>query len=305
MTMVEQLPPRRKVRGVFKRLALVSGVAFAIVCIPLAIMILPDQMRSIPEPPDNVWLSDVPQSVRNLSDRGRVSSKGTKGSVLGREERSEGAIPKATGESWLSGDTGFLTPEQLVFKCRPFPDLSKLPQDLRNCASEMNQAVDELARLPNELDGKTYEEALDRFDEIVRRYYEDRSIFVDSIEEDADCLSKEEEASIPPDYDLRTYLELYERVRLAIYARYEKWDKAATVCSLLNGVDENWVPDYDSHWWKYEVYYWRKAGGINGRFCLAWRSAAPIRGPIEKRVEGLLERVAVAVWGKGQRMNGD
>ncbi len=237
--------------------------------------------------------------------RGRVSSKGSKKSVLGREETSDGAIPKATRESWLSGDVGFLTPEQLALKCHPFPDLSKLPQDLRDCAFRMNQAVDELACFPGELDGKTCEEALDRFYEIARRYFEERNIFMGSIEEGADRLGKKGEASIPPHYDLRTYLELYERVRLAIYTRYEEWDMVATVCSLLNGVDENWVPDYDSHWWKYEVYYWRKAGGINGRVCLAWHSAAPILGPVEKRVEGLIERVAVTFLGKGGRMNGD
>jgi hypothetical protein len=62
---------------------------------------------------------------------------------------------------------------------------------------------------------------------------------------------------------------------LAVYVDHEQWEAAAVACSWGSGRS---VIDRNPYWWKWEVYYARKAG-FRGRAQLAVRSVASVVQP--------------------------
>lgn len=265
--MMEKDPKSKRVRRTVKKLLIAVACGFLLAAVGLAVMIAADQFRSVPEISDEVWF--------RIRDEGTAPKEdGPQSRRIDDATKEQSRSDKARSDEDVAGML-----EDMQAKCRPFPDLSEVPEDLRGEAERLNgimaENVSELMSIWHSLETRSYKEV-----------YRDtgRLIFgATTILSEQDRFG-ENTSSITEAYE--AYLQLSERLRLAAAIHFEKWEDAACSCSNLQGGD--WNLEKESIWWQQEIYCWRKAG-LRGRAFLALRSSSPVLLPIAYAIENTFE----------------
>ena len=304
---ITQSANRRRFR-LLKRFLLFAVGGFGFLFILAAILILPDQIRPIPQPKIDL-VSLAPSIARTEASVPSTLEEGAKGETE----------TSATLESLRSGvDMGLSSLEELQMRFRPVPDLSGI--DKKHCplAEELNRSMDTLTSavlsLLIEPEKADYWATRRMLDAIQPMNKEDNQA-MDAIA--SQTLSRffadpDSQAHIHAEFSLfmvqRKGVQVYQYAEkefpqtgkeslednrfnlgnplndrnpwndicgfgyLRLKKEYAGPIDMAGVCMYFAGFPE---PDKTSPGWKAEVYYWRK-GGVAGRCYPAARSASPL-----------------------------
>jgi hypothetical protein len=267
---------RKKSRTVrlLKVLAYTGGITFALVFIPLAVLIVPDQVRRIPEPSTGDWMW---RTVESDAKPDNVSTRS------GGEPSVPRAVAEKKDESARESDERevFSVSEKALKERRPISDVSELPEEKRSAAEKLNSAFDEmttelLALLKAQKD-MTYADAESLFFRFVKthtRTYRD--------------IPRKDFSAERADSIMELYRESVERAFLQICVDHKKWQEAAAHCMNLVHLKDtkSYIPNKKSPWWPHEVYCWRK-GGLQGRWKLAFRSASVVIIPVSRVIDSV------------------
>jgi hypothetical protein len=221
MNLTRNLGQKKAARSqVLRRLGLIAGFGFLVTAIPLLVVVVPDQVRSVPQPSNPMAL---------FVDEGLLSA------AQGADDEVEAApvgVPSAT-------ETASAPQKKVGRKFFIMPDISDWPDDLqvlaRRWEQEQTARLESMLTVPVRTKHLTFEEALSELHRVSASY------------------NKEYGRALPAHYSailgdavLPVYANIYNEVVHSLYVVREEWDAAAFTCM-----------DRD---WDMAVYYWRKDG---------------------------------------------
>jgi hypothetical protein len=273
------------------RLLIAAVCVAAALLVVFAVLIVPDQVRRVPEP---------------RIDFGPLVGAGGNDAASAPDRKSarvRGAVDE-TSTSDTASIAGIdarldpISPENWRKRCRPVADPSAIPEDLRGAAEEWNKGMDELTseilRLAAMSDTMTWEEAEKALRDIIGRAndledrYEDlfpsENVYIDMDVSPITGQVARNQRRVRKFIDREwrdNWDEGYRKVGLRISTDKRQWKQAAFCCAWFCGPI---APDKKSPWWQAEVYYSRQ-WGLVGRGWLVYRLTAPI----ERDIDGVLD----------------
>ncbi|MBN1868911.1 hypothetical protein JW916_16665 [Candidatus Sumerlaeota bacterium] len=270
--MTEDTPNRNtSFRRLVRRLLFLAACGFGAFFVFLAVLIVPDQVRTIPEPKIDLGLRSV------AMDDDRATSSALEAETRDTPPMRLGAVPDAKGR--------VLSLDEHRKRVRPIPDPSQVPEDLRPAAEEWNRSMDDLTSrvlsLAVESEEMGWEEARLALRNIFKQSLRSRSRYGEKFPPQVGS----GEGLWEDGQDAWT--QTWMAVRLQIALDKEQWRETAQCCAFFVGLPD---PDKTSPWWPAEIYYWKKCGWM-GRCFLAYRSASPIVVPIAVALEGPTEGI--------------
>jgi hypothetical protein len=271
-----------------RRLLIFAACGFGVILVVLAILIVPDQVRRVPEPKID---------LRRLSAADTIDEAIPAPSVETAPVSSASAVDAETSRPSPAFDSGRgIDPvlyEALRARLHPIPNPSRLPEETRSIAEEWNRAMDDVTSALLAIDAASaridWDEAVADLFRLEHREGNVMATYAEQLgwdSEDLLTLARDERPSESRRDGLlaqawecgQTWDDVSAAVRARIAAEKGMWEDAAGGCAMLAGVPE---PDKKSAWWEAEVYYWRKAG-IKGRAILAVHSAMPAIVPVAR-----------------------
>ena len=238
--------------GTHTRQGSISGMLLTLACISLLLMgslgylLVPDQVRDVPEPPD---------LVATLS-----KSLETKPNVAAEPDGPVTASVRA------------ITPEPVCEGC-PIVNESKLPREfLEPARQHVRKVKDLVSRLHALAGGSTkgsYEADVEEAMSIHKAYNDAFYDFQRATGAPSLSIDMQQRVKDGIEPNLVQFLGMLNQTQLAIAVSHQRWDKAARICE---GLGRGNMPGAS---WDQEVYYLRKAGW-RGRVSIAIRSAERI-----------------------------